>query len=82
MDFPILFFNKPRPSAGRIKLVDDEPDVVLGAAKHCVHGIAHYSFKPVAPQLAVVLHVPNRGFDGVGAFNHRLEATRDAPSLT
>ena len=53
-----------------------------GAAKHCMHGIAQWPFEPVAPQLAVVLHVADGGFNRASELNHRLEATRDAASLT
>ncbi|MCW2950808.1 MAG: hypothetical protein JWN41_1821 [Thermoleophilia bacterium] len=64
------------------KLVNDEPDVVPGAAKYGVHGISQCPFEPVAPRLAVVLHVADGWFDSASAHDHRLEATRDAGVLT
>ena len=66
----------------RLQLVNDEPDIVSGAAKHCMHGITQWPFEPVAPQLAIILHVADGRFDSASALDHRLEATRDAASLT
>jgi hypothetical protein len=65
----------------RFKFVNDAPDLVSGAAKHGVHGISQCPFEPVAPQLAVVLHVGDGRFNGASARDHRREATRDATPL-
>ena len=60
--------------------MNDEPDVMAGAAKHSMHGIAQCSFKSITPQLAVALHMADGGFNSAAALGHRLAAARDAAS--
>ena len=53
-----------------------------GSAQDNVDGVAPLSFEVAAPQLAVVFHVPDDGFDAVTAFETFLLLGGNAAFLT
>ncbi len=52
------------------QLVEQQPDVVSGAAQHSVKGISQCSLERISGQSAVGFHVADCGLDGASSLDH------------
>ena len=74
-DSPYSGVTKPDES-------ENHPQIVACAAEYGIYGITQEALEPIASQLAIILHVANRRFNGTSPTNRLADGRGNSPFLS